>query len=114
MLKKTNRLDRRLFNQCFGQGKRLHSTNLTAVFLPYEDFRCAVVVGKKVQKKAVLRNQFRRKVYGIIEVLTRKCDKKISGLYIFLLKPSVKNMTKKEFREKMLLEVGMILNKKVE
>jgi len=83
MFAKTERLDKHSFDRFFRIGKRYQSQNFTLVQLPFTGVRVAVVVGKKVFKKAVLRNQLRRRIYSIMRNLVR--DK--SGVYIVLTKP---------------------------
>jgi ribonuclease P protein component len=107
MLKKANRLNHTLFAKYFTEGKRIHNTYSTAIYSPTPDFFCAVVVGKKIYKKAHERNLVRRRFYAIIQKIINK--QKISGAYIFLVKPSIKKITKKEFTEFVTLEVGRTL-----
>ena len=107
MLKKANRLNNTLFAKYFAQGKRIHSENLTTVFSPNEGFLCAVVVGKKIYKKAHERNLLRRRIYTMVREVAK--NKTVKGVYIFLVKPTVKNLTKKQFKDFISEEVGRIL-----
>jgi ribonuclease P protein component len=66
MFKKKHRLTRAEFDRFFAVGKRLHSPSLTLIYAKSEESHAAVVVGKKVAKKAVDRNTLRRRIYGLI------------------------------------------------
>lgn len=93
MLKKHERLSRTEFETYFKQGKRFHSEYLTVIYLPYPTFHAAVVVSKKVSKKAVVRNTLRRRVYA---VLYGKKQKGVTGVWIALIKPSLSLLTKQQ------------------
>jgi ribonuclease P protein component len=93
MLKKYERLSRTEFEIYFKKGKRFHSEQLTVVFVPHTSFHASVVVGKKVSKKAVIRNTLRRRVYGI---LYTKKQRNIRGIWIVVLKPSMLLLTKQQ------------------
>ncbi len=64
MLKKKERLTRKEFDRFFSIGKRLHSPYLQLIYAENDTFHGAVVVGKKVAKKAVDRNTLRRRLYA--------------------------------------------------
>jgi len=105
MLKKTERLDRRLFSQYFNKGKRNHSAYTTIISLPYLGFLCAVVVGKKVFKQAHERNNIKRQVYSVVEEV--KKSEEVKGVYIIILKPAISKLTKREVKEVINKEFGM-------
>jgi ribonuclease P protein component len=107
MLKKSERLDRRLFTKYFAEGRRTHGDFTTIITSPKDDFLCAVVVGKKVSKKAVERNSIRRRIYHLVEKI--KAEKNLTGVYIVLVKPGVKSLTKKELPIKLAAEIGRVL-----
>ena len=69
--------------------------------------KVAVVVGKKVSKKAVTRNSLRRRLYGILETLRQQ--QKLTGVFIIIAKPEVTKLTKKAFTTTLLEEVGRVL-----
>lgn len=48
-------------------GRRSHSAHFTVVVTPLPSFQAAVVVSKKVAKKAVDRNTLKRRAYGALE-----------------------------------------------
>lgn len=64
-----------------------------ATVTPYPTFHGAVVVSKKVSKRAVDRNMFRRRVYAQLYVLKKK---DFTGVVIVTLKPSFALLTKAE------------------
>jgi ribonuclease P protein component len=93
---------------CFNKGKRVHGTYSTIIFSPTDTFQCAVVVGKKVSKKAVTRNAFRRSSYGVVERLIK--DRQVTGAYIFVLKPVVVGVSRVALRVALEAEFGRVLN----
>ncbi len=107
MLKKTERLDRPTFSKVFSKGKRTHSPYITAVYHLSDVFLCSVVVSKKVSKKAPVRNTIRRRMYSIIE--NQKIAIKSVGSYIFIVKPEVSKLTKRDFSIIIKEEVGRVL-----
>jgi len=107
MLKKSERLDRSSFIKNFKKGKKNNGTHTMVVSHPYPTFLAAVVVGKKVSKKAVTRNSIRRRLYGVLEVLRR--DYKLTGVYIVIAKPEIIKLTKKAFTTTLFTEIGRAL-----
>jgi ribonuclease P protein component len=107
MLKKSNRLSHSLFTKNFAIGKRIHNAYSTVIYTPSEGFSCAVVVSKKIYKRAHERNLVRRRFYEVIREKIK--ERKVIGIYIFLVKPTIKNLTKKEFKNQITLEVGRTL-----
>lgn len=91
MLPKTARLSRTSFTAAFAAGRRFHSPIGTAIFVPGPTFHGAVVVSKKVSKKAVTRNRLRRQVYG--QLSTELKQKDVVGTVIVLLKPAAAQET---------------------
>ena len=71
MLAKSERLSVTEFDQYFKTGKRFHFTHCTIIYSPLATLHGSVVVGKKVSKKAVIRNTIRRRVYA---QLRNVCD----------------------------------------
>lgn len=92
MFKKTERLNRITFTEYFKVGRRFHSGNFTLIYSPAPVRAVAVVVGKKVYKRAVDRNTLRRRVYEAVRVnlLTQGIT---SGIFIVISKPTAKNCT---------------------
>ena len=68
MLAKKNRLDKKLFDQVFENGRTYHSNSLylKLMELPNEK-KFSVVVPKKVVKGAVRRIFLKRKIYNILK-----------------------------------------------
>ncbi|MEZ4103877.1 MAG: ribonuclease P protein component [Candidatus Paceibacterota bacterium] len=108
MLKKANRLTSALFTKYFKQGKRVNGEYLTVIKHNYTTFLAAVVVGRKVSKWAVKRNLIRRRVYSILEEVKISMDIK-NGVFIVLVKPSINNLTKKQFQKLLKEEFGRLL-----
>jgi ribonuclease P protein component len=86
MLKKKERLTKKEFDRFFATGRRRHETLFTLVFQESDSFHGAVVVGKKVHKRAVDRNRLRRRIYNILYRLSR--DRDLKGVYIILTRPA--------------------------
>lgn len=90
--KKSQRLSQSEFTTYFKHGRRFHSPALQLIYTPLPaSFHGAVVVGKKVAKRAVVRNQLRRKVYAHLYHHTRR--QKLTGVFIVVVKPSAKQST---------------------
>jgi ribonuclease P protein component len=88
MFKKSERLNRSVFNQYFKIGRRTHTDNFTMVYSPAPFKAVAVVVGKKVYKGAVDRNTLRRRVYAAARGGIHG-----TGVYLIISKPLAKNLT---------------------
>jgi ribonuclease P protein component len=86
MLKKRHRLTAHVFAHYFQSGKRFHGQYVTVIFTPTEQFHGAVVVGKKVSTRAVLRNRLRRRLYGILYQQRHT----LAGVVLVLVKPAAK------------------------
>ncbi|OGG85576.1 ribonuclease P protein component [Candidatus Kaiserbacteria bacterium RIFOXYB1_FULL_46_14] len=86
MLKKKERLTKKEFDRFFSSGRRFHSPLFTLIYNKEEAFHGAVVVGKKVFKRAVDRNRLRRRLYNILYRLSREVG--LNGVYIILTKPT--------------------------
>lgn len=105
MLAKSNRLTRKEFETYYKTGKRLHTLHLQLIYSPATTFSAAVVVGKKVAKKAVTRNTLRRQIYGVV-YRVRKI-KNLSGIFIIIAKPSIHTLSRRE----LLTETHQLLEK---
>lgn len=66
MLSKKERLTKAAFDRSFAMGKRFHTPHFQIIYTKAATFHGAVVVGKKVYKKAVDRNRLRRQLYGAL------------------------------------------------
>jgi ribonuclease P protein component len=89
MLAKKNRLTQAQFAHFFKTGKRFQTKTATLIFTPHPTFHGAVVVSKKVSKKAVDRNTLRRRVYA---QLYQAKTTKPTGVYIVVVKPPLKTL----------------------
>ena len=68
MLKKENRLTTKEFDEVFKKGQKKFSKNFLFVKKENQDsLKISVSISKKIYKKAVLRNQARRKIYTLIQ-----------------------------------------------
>ena len=98
MLKKRERLTKQAFDTSFKTGRRHHSTFLQIIHDKNDSaFHGAVVVGKKVYKRAVDRNRLRRQLYGILYRTHQ--EQTLSGTYILIAKPPIKNTPRKQISE---------------
>ncbi len=91
MLKKSHRLTRQQFSEYFTAGRRIHTPHFTIITAPADQFHGAVVVGKKVYKKAVDRNRCRRRVYGTLYRWQQRCG--ATGVYIIIAKPTAADLS---------------------
>ncbi len=94
MLAKQERLTRNEFEHFFRVGRRYHGPYFQVVYSPHERFHGAVVVGKKVFKKAVRRNRLRRQVYGVL--YRTKVRESLSGVYIIIAKPTAGTLSQRQ------------------
>ena len=109
MLAKRERLTTAAFNDYFKSGKRFHSPTLQLIYTPREQFHGAVVVGKKVYKKAVDRNRLRRRLYGALYHLSRQ--QALTGVFIITTKPAAKDTPYTDVRTDLGELVGRISKK---
>jgi ribonuclease P protein component len=91
MFKKSERLNRLVFNQYFKIGRRSHTDYFTVVYSPAPFKAVAVVVGKKVFKGAVDRNTLKRRVYAIAR---NQIDG--TGVYLIIAKPTANKLVQAE------------------
>lgn len=89
MLRKDNRLTAIEFGHYFSVGRRYHAGPISLIFSPSEEFKAAIVVGKKVFKSAVKRNRLRRQLYHLLANLRRQSPTQ-TGIHIVLIKPAAK------------------------
>ena len=84
MLPKTQKIKREQFLRTQKIGKRACSDMFSVVYTKKENknahTKCAVVVSKKISKKAVERNKIKRKIYTIL----REISQKYKGLDVVL------------------------------
>lgn len=66
MIQTSLRIPRADFMQ-YLRGKRAQGIAATLVYSPATELKIAVIVSKKVAKRAVDRNKLRRRAYGVIE-----------------------------------------------
>ncbi len=97
MLKKKERLTKKEFDRFFSIGKRIHSPALTLLYTPDETFHGAVVVGKKIYKKAVDRNRLRRRLYNALYKEIKEAG--ITGVFIILVKSGTIGLDSQEQRQ---------------
>ena len=106
MLKKKERLTKRQFDRFFSSGKRSNSPLLGLTYTSHESFHGAVVVGKKVYKKAVDRNKMRRRLYSLLYNLKEKFNLKV--VYIITTKSTAKDSTYSELKDQLIDLVGKL------
>jgi ribonuclease P protein component len=104
MLHKTERMNRTQFSAFFASGRRVHGSYTTLLISSSDRFSCSVVVSKKVAKKAHDRNRIKRRLYAIIKTL--ETERQLIGGFIILAKPAIARLTKREFGEFLMAEIG--------
>ena len=112
MLKKTDRLTKKAFDTYFKSGRRLHGKYMQLIYTPLEQFHGAAVVGKKVSKKAVLRNQYRRRLYNALYQL--KIEQELTGVFICITKPTVASATYSELKLELAELISRVVKTRVE
>ena len=85
----------------YKNGRKIYSDNFIVFFLPYKEMKSAVVVSKKISKKAVVRNKIKRRVRHICRDMLK------NGKYVIVVKKDVSNI---EF-EKLRNDFKKIINK---
>jgi len=103
MLSKENRLKKTEFKKVFTQGKRLYSPFFTIIYISNRNTnvpQCAVVVSKKIDKRASMRNRIKRRVREAL----RRSLKNISPHVqcIFLCKSLISTLTVEEIEQEVL------------
>lgn len=96
MLSKKERLTKKEFDRSFSLGKRIHSPYIQLIVHPSPSFHGAVVVGKKVCKKAVDRNAIRRSLYGVLYRFSK--EHLLASTVIVVAKPTLRDLTAQERR----------------
>ena len=95
MFKKAERLSRAQFTPLFKTGTRYQTPALTLIYRSDTPLKVAVVVGKKVFKRAVDRNRTRRRIYAAMYRHFTAQNIKI-GSYIIITKPLITTFTRAE------------------
>jgi len=122
MLSKNNRINKKLTERVFKEGKFINSPNLTLKFLIFKKTekentlpRISFIVPKTVSKKAVDRNLLRRRGYFIFKKHLKRPPFGFVGTFIFNKKSMTlfgcrKNKTRNPIKE-LENEIENILNK---
>lgn len=97
MLPKKQRLTKKEFDRFFSAGQRQHSPFFTLIHVGEGEFHGAVVVGKKVFKRAVDRNRLRRRLYNALYALSR--ENNLLGVYIILTKSAAASASFSSLKE---------------
>lgn len=110
MLAKHQRVPRPEFAHAFARGERRHTPLFTVVVLAGEGNKAAVVVSKKVAKKAHDRNRIRRRMYAVLApFITKEAN---LGTVLILAKPALASLTKAEFFTQVPREIAESLRTK--
>lgn len=94
MITKKERLNKKAFNRSFSKGVRIHTSSLVCIYQKSNQQQVAVVVSKKIARRAVVRNKIRRRVYNGVRAVCAK--EQCTGVYIFLVKKSILPKTYQE------------------
>jgi len=110
MFARDARLDTKAFTQCFASGKRIHLRFATYILCPAAEGRlsCAVVVGKKVAKRAVVRNRLRRQVADVAKAALANETFSL----IVILKPTAASLTRQARKQAFIEEFGELLKRR--
>lgn len=109
MLAKSARLSVTEFDRYFKIGKRFHFPYCTIIYSPHIALHGSVVVGKKVAKKAVVRNTIRRRVYAQLRSV---CDAhNATGVFIIIIKPTYTSLARKTALREMSQFIAEVIKK---
>lgn len=109
MLAKSARLSKKQFDQYFATGKRFHGEYCTIIYSPQDTLHGSVVVGKKVSKKAVVRNKIRRRIYA---QLRNMCEQHgVTGVFIIIVKPTYLSLTRKQALVEISHHIAQVIKK---
>ncbi len=117
MLSKKNRVNKKLVDKIFKEGRFINSPNLTLKFIKdeYTTPRISFIAPKTASKKAVDRNLLRRRGYFIIKKQLGRFPANFTGAFVFGKKSMEffggrKNKTKNPIKN-LENEIENILNK---
>lgn len=108
MLSRQQRLTRSAFAQVYKTGRRTHTKNLTGITISASIQKAAVVVSKKVAKKAHERNKIRRRLYALLRA--EWVEQKPISWCILIAKPSLARLTRRQCAAEIKKEIALILN----
>lgn len=115
MLPKTKRMDKSEFSFAFNQGLSVHSKNIILKVLKSKDLKnskFAVSFLKKTNKSAVERNNFKRKVFRVLEEEIKENLVKQGFFVIFLLKKTAFGLKYNELKSEIKFSLNDIFNLK--
>ena len=96
MLGKSERVSRTTFSTYFRSGRRFQSPHVTLIYTPAPTSKGAVVVPKKVARRAVVRNRLRRR---LAHTLTESAVFTTHpGVYIIIAKAGAPQCPRRELR----------------
>ena len=83
MLPSKKRLNRPLFERflSFPQKKTVFNNIGTLKYKKSENSRFSVVISSKVEKRAVFRNQLKRRIYSILSLFIKENDTNVEGVF---------------------------------
>lgn len=94
MFNKAHRLPKKEFDYYFKNSRSYQNDAAILRFAPFNTYKVAVVVGKKVSKRAVVRNRARRQIYAAIRRYHQ--TNPLLGVYICMAKPAFLKLPKKD------------------
>ncbi|MBU4479844.1 ribonuclease P protein component [Patescibacteria group bacterium] len=101
MLPKKQKVNKKLFDEVFKTGKSYHSDFLFLKLLKLEDPKekshFAVVVSKKISKKAVERNLIKRRIFAVLK--ENKDQIKTGFAVVFFVKKGTEKMSFEEYKK---------------
>ena len=103
MLPKRKRLTKEQFELIFSSGKKKYTEHFMYMRVPSDESRFAVVVSKKIDKKAISRNRKRRQIYNLLTTSVVSNIQKPYDTIIVLKKPFLNKEEITEELQKILL-----------
>jgi ribonuclease P protein component len=107
MLAKKQRLTREEFSDYYTKGRRQGGLVSNCILVPGLTYQAAVVVGKKVSKKAVMRNRLKR--LGYRQIKSWQENTGYIGVIIMILKPTITSLSRKEQALTIQKDLGLLL-----
>ena len=92
--------DREIFDELKSKGKKITKPDFLFVYLEDESLKeskFGIIVTKKINNKAVIRNRIKRVIYAALEKEIDKLERNIYGL--FVVRRDISEMKSKEFQE---------------
>lgn len=110
MFSRSCRMNTRIFKEEYTHSQKVFSPFFRLAFVPKTDSRFAVVVPKKITKKAFARNRQRRRIYAVLRSLYQRGNM-MSGFYFFFVQQDISSLSVQELEQEILSVYNKIIQK---